>query len=412
MVQGADGNNQSVRQYFYASYDDVHDDNVETSTIDKQDAKANSVFDANKTTATGAVAEGLRGVEQNKAKLLDASSLQNKAAQIYDTLLSKFTGVTYQTDTQAKADDADAQFDRDASKILADAKSQITEAINAAAAEIKETSVTNERNTNGSINGLASYTKDDNGSVTGMNVISNKSGNSFRYEKGADDKFYEVDSEGNHIKDKAGNEKAYTLNEDGALVRDNSNAKPAASAKPGKPSKPVKTSKPAKTSQPAASANNGSSQPTVTRTTYNEKTGETRVYFSNGNMTTIYNNGDENYAIREDTFDQNGKNTSGVARNKKGQVTQMYKYTYNKDRSYYTDSTHHNGVYNNRITRFAGNADGIIEDKAQAAKTAGLEPSKKYKGYYTDGKYFYRWNQEDNNFVMQANTKLAKKFNK
>lgn len=218
------------------------------------------------------------------------------------------------------------------------------------------------------------------------------------------DKYYQVDSDGNHVKDKAGNEKAYTLNADGSLVRDNSNTKPAA------PAKSNRSSKPSATSKPVAGGNKGNSKPAVVRE-WIDNYGNKQIEYSNGNRT-IYNNGSNIYATGEDIYDRNGNHTSSVWRNRDGQVTLKCKYTSNKDGTYYNDSKYYNGAYHNRIIREPIDNNGEkITDEDKAAKTAGLRASKKYSGYYTDGKNFYRWDKENTQFVMCAKTKLAKIFN-
>lgn len=386
------------REYFYAKNDDVHGDNATQSSIDRNDNAVNSIFTTNIETAKAMIANSENYQDQNKFRLVDTAALQNKIVNVYNSLIEKFTGVTYDTDTQEKANAADAQFDKEANNIHNDVKSQIAEAIKQAEAEIKDISVTNANNQKGTIKGQVSYTKDGNGNITGMAVISDSSGNGFRYQKAEDGKFYQVDADGNRVKDKAGNEKAYTLDDNGNLVRDNSNAKPA---------KPAKT-KPA--SEGSGNRPAASNKVTVTSDSMDEN-GNRTIKYSNGNERVIYDDGDvvdityakfDNGSTDADTF---------TIHNKKGKLVSKGKFTNYTDGSHYVDSTYHNGNNKNRITRWAVDTENnTITNKDQAAKKAELRLSAKYKGYYTDGKNFYRWNQEDSEFVMVTHTSLKNKF--
>ena len=389
-------NGATPREYFYARNDDVHGDNATQSSIDRNDNAVKSIFTSNIETAKAMIANSENYQDQNKFRLVDKAALQNKIVNVYNSLIDKFTGVTYDTDTQAKADAADAQFEKEANNIHNDVKSQIAEAIKQAEAEIKDISVTNANNQKGTINGQVSYTRDENGNITGMAVISDSSGNGFRYKKAEDGKFYQVDTNGNHVKDKAGNEKAYTLDGNGNLVRDNSNAKPA---------KPAKT-KPA--SEGSGNRPADSNKVTVISDSTDEN-GIRTIKYSNGNEREIYGEGsfvDTTYV----KFDDGSIDIDTWTHYDDSKLISKSKYTYHKD-GYYIDKTNHNGLDKNRITREAFDKENYtITNKDQAAKTAGLKASKKYSGYYTDGKNFYRWNQEDNNFVMVTHTSLKNKF--
>lgn len=365
-------NSSASRECHYSKYDDVHGENVEQSTIDKQDTKAKSVFEQR----TEALKKDL--TENGTNFFYELSS--DKQTTIIDKAIQIFRGLTdsvsikYSTETKDTADMATIEFFDTVDKTESNTKARVSELVNKAREEAKnelkntnknneqKITVSNDRNKHGSINGNVEAIKDNNGNVTSLTVISDKSGNSFTYKKEGD-KFYQVDSQGNHIKDSSGNEKVYTLDNNGNLVRDNSNVRTT-----------TRGTKPAKFSTK-------SRHPKIT---------EERVNNYKGNDT---------YYTRDDKF-VDGINTETTYRNKQGKISQKVKFTNNSDGSYRADGTYHNGAYGNRFTRTAFGSDGHITDVTQAAKTAGLKPSSKYKGYYTDGNKVYRWDKGSHEFVM------------
>ena len=365
-------NPSAPREYHYSSYDDVHGDNVEQSTIDNKDTKAKSVFDQKADTLKkqwlNDGTEKFRKLDANKQ-----ASIVTKAVQMFKNMTGSIS-INYSTESRDTALNADQDFDNAVDKAWLGTQEQVSKLVDKAREEaeneLKNTNknneqkitVSNDRNKHGSINGNVETTKDNSGNVTSLTVTSDKSGNSFTYKKEGD-KFYQVDSQGNHIKDSSGNEKVYTLDDNGNLVRDNSNIPTA-----------TRGTKPAKSSTK-------SRQPKITEERDNNY------------------KGNDTYYTRDDKF-VDGHNIESTYRNKQGKLTEKVKFTNNSDGSYRADSTFYNGANNNRIERTAHGNNGRITDVTQAAKTAGLKPSSKFKGYYTDGNKVYRWDKGSQAFVM------------
>lgn len=365
-------NPSAPREYHYSSYDDVHGDNVEQSTIDKLDTKAKSVFDQKAEALKKNLAEN--GTNVFKELSSDKqTTIIDKAIQIFRGLADSVS-IKYSTESRNTADMASIDFSETVDKTVGKTQEQVSKLVDKAREEaeneLKNTNknneqkitVSNDRNKHGSINGNVETTKDNSGNVTSLTVTSDKSGNSFTYKKEGD-KFYQVDSQGNHIKDSSGNEKVYTLDDNGNLVRDNSNIPTA-----------TRGTKPAKSSTK-------SRQPKITEERDNNY------------------KGNDTYYTRDDKF-VDGHNIESIYRNKQGKLTEKVKFTNNSDGSYRADSTFYNGANNNRIERTAHGNNGRITDVTQAAKTAGLKPSSKFKGYYTDGNKVYRWDKGSQAFVM------------
>ncbi len=365
-------NSSAPREYYYSSYDDVHGDNVEQSTIDKQDTNAKSVFDQKAAALKKDLAEN--GTNVFKELSSDKqTTIIDKAIQIFRGLADSVS-IKYSTESRNTADMASIDFSETVDTTVGKTQEQVSKLVDKAREEAEnelknanknneqKITVSNDRNKYGSINGSVETTKDNSGNVTSLTVTSDKSGNSFTYKKEGD-KFYQVDSQGNHIKDSSGNEKVYTLDDNNNLVRDNSNISTA-----------TRGTKPAKSSTK-------SRQPKITEKRDNNY------------------KGNDTYYTRDDKF-VDGTNTETIYRNKQGKLTEKDKFTSNSDGSYRADSTYHNGAYGNRFTRTAYGKKGRITDVTQAAKTAGLKPSSKYKGYYTDGNKVYRWDKGSQEFVM------------
>lgn len=361
-------NSSAPREYHYSSYDDVHGNNVEQSTIDKQDTKAKSVFEQKAEALKKDLAEN--GTNIFKELSSDKqTTIIDKAIQIFRGLADSVS-IKYSTESRNTADMASIDFSEAVDKTVGKTQEQVSKLVDKAREEaeneLKNTNknneqkitVSNDRNKHGSINGNVETTKDNSGNVTSLTVTSDKSGNSFTYKKEGD-KFYQVDSQGNHIKDSSGNEKIYTLDDNGNLVRDNSNVRITA-----------RGTKPATKSH----------QPEVK---------ESRFVDNNDDTLHTY-----------DFKEVNGRNTAVTVRNREGKITAKAKYTYNSDGSHREDQTYYNGVNGNRLARFAYGDKGHITDVTQAAKTAGLKPSSKFKGYYTDGNKVYRWDKGSQAFVM------------
>ena len=366
-------NSSAPREYHYSSYDDVHGDNVEQSTIDNKDTKAKSVFDQKAEALKKNLAEN--GTNVFKELSSDKqTTIIDKAIQIFRGLADSVS-IKYSTESRNTADMASIDFSETVDKTVGKTQEQVSKLVDKAREEaeneLKNTNknneqkitVSNDRNKHGSINGNVETTKDNSGNVTSLTVTSDKSGNSFTYKKEGD-KFYQVDSQGNHIKDSSGNEKVYTLDDNGNLVRDNSNVCTT-----------TRGTKPAKSSTK-------SRQPKITEKRDNNY------------------KGDDTYYTRDDKF-VDGTNTEAIYRNKQGKLTAKDKFTHNSDGSYRNDTVYYNGAYGNRFTRAAHGSDGnLIIDVTQAAKTAGLKASSKFKGYYTDGNKVYRWDKGSQVFVM------------
>ena len=336
-------NSSAPREYHYSSYDDVHGENVEQSTIDKQDTKAKSVFDQK--------AEYLKkqwledGTEKSRSlDKVKQTSIATKAVEIFKNFADKIS-INYSTESNDTALAGSRNFENAVSDACESTQQEViqvvSEAYEQAKTEIEEEkqnneqkiTVSNDRNKHGSINGNVETIKDDNGNVTSLTVTSDNSGNRFTYKKEGD-KFYQVDSDGNHIKDSSGNEKVYTLDDKNNLVRDNSNISTA-----------TRGPKPAKSS---------------TRDSYN-----------------------------------------GIIEDENGNIEQKVKVKHNKNGTSMYSSTYVSGDKKGKLTRTAvGNDNVVLQDVNQAAKTAGLKPSSKYKGYYTDGNKVYRWDKGSHKFVM------------
>ncbi len=336
-------NSSAPREYHYSSYDDVHGDNVEQSTIDNKDTKAKSVFDQKADTLKkqwlNDGTEKFRKLDANKQ-----ASIVTKAVQMFKNMTGSIS-INYSTESRDTALNADQDFSNAVDKAWSGTQEQVLQLVDKAREEaeneLKNTNknneqkitVSNDRNKHGSINGNVETTKDNSGNVTSLTVTSDKSGNSFTYKKEGD-KFYQVDSQGNHIKDSSGNEKVYTLDDNGNLVRDNSNVRTATRG-------PKATTK-------------------LTSDSYN-----------------------------------------GVIRDANGRIEQNVKVKHNKDGTFMLSSNYVSGDKKGKFTRKAVGNDSIVQTNVtQAAKTAGLKPSSKYKGYYTDGNKVYRWDKGSNEFVI------------
>lgn len=366
--------------YHYSNYDDVHGENVDKSTINKEDKNAKSVFEQR----TEALQRNLTENGTNFFNELSSdkqTTIINKAIQIFKGLTNSVS-IEYSTETKDTADMATIEFFDTVDKTECHTQAQVSELVNKAREEaeneLKNTNknneqkitVSNDRNKHGSINGNVETIKDDNGNVTSLTVTSDKSGNSFTYKKEGD-KFYQVDSDGNHIKDSSGNEKVYTLDDKGNLVRDNSNI--STSTRATKPA--TRGTKPAKSSTKLR-------QPKI-------------IEVRNNNY-----KGNDTFYTRDNKF-VDGDNTEATYRNKQGKLTAKFKITNNSDGSFRNDIVYYNGANGNRFTRVAvGDNNHKLTDVNQAAKTAGLQPSSKYKGYYTDGNKVYRWDKGSHEFVM------------
>ena len=336
-------NSSAPREYHYSSYDDVHGENVEQSTIDKQDTKAKSVFDQKSEYLKKQWLED--GTEKSRSlDKVKQTSIATRAVEIFKNFADKIS-INYSTESKDTALAGSMNFEKAVSGACESTQQEViqvvSEAYEQAKTEIEEEkqnneqkiTVSNDRNKHGSINGNVETIKDDNGNVTSLTVISDKSGNSFTYKKEGD-KFYQVDSQGNHIKDSSGNEKVYTLDGNNNLVRDNSNIPTA-----------TRGTKPAKSS---------------TRDSYN-----------------------------------------GIIKDENGKIEQNVKVKHNKNGTFMYSSTYVSGDKKGKFTRTAvGNDNVVQQDANQAAKTAGLKTSSKYKGYYTDGNKVYRWDKGSHEFVM------------
>lgn len=139
MAPNVDGQTQVSREYFYAKYDSTHGDNVDTSTIDRNDSAAKSVFDRARQDLESGVNTKLVGNQSLSEKL---SNLSQQIQAKYEAVLNAL-GINYET-TQEGANCADSQFDSESNNNINDIKKSIDDAIKAAEKEIEQAQKGNE----------------------------------------------------------------------------------------------------------------------------------------------------------------------------------------------------------------------------------------------------------------------------
>lgn len=134
-----------------------------------------------------------------------------------------------------------------------------------------------------------------------------------------------------------------------------------------------------------------------------DSSGNEKVYTLDDNGNLVRDNSNISTATRGPKPAKSSTSVSynGIIEDENGNIEQKVKVKHNKNGTSMYSSTYVSGDKKGKLTRTAvGDKNHKLTDVNQAAKTAGLKPSSKYKGYYTDGNKVYRWDKGSHAFVM------------